>query len=188
MAASHSACYGRHLQLAAETQPLPTDREKMTGSSDSAAAGPKMAALLAAAAEPLPDTPFIALKSDGVVLIYGRDEQAVEAGNLLKAHLDVTVLIKPPAAAVPPRISEFPVARARSARPRAISAPLRSRSMILRSRAVLARRVVVRAFARWRGVALRHRDRPFRRRTHCSRPRICATAICVPIRAIRRRC
>ncbi len=83
----------------------------MTGSSDSAAAGPKMAALLAAAAEPLPDTSFIALESDGVVLIYGRDEQAVEAGNLLKAHLDVTVLIKPPAAVVPPRIGEFPVVR-----------------------------------------------------------------------------
>ena len=73
---------------------------------------PKMAALLAAAAEPLPDTPFIALKSDGVVLIYGCDEQAIEAGNLLKAHLDVTVLIKPPAAAVvSPRNSEFPVVR-----------------------------------------------------------------------------
>ena len=83
----------------------------MTGSSDSAAASPKMAALLAAASEPLPDTSFIALESDGVVLIYGRDEQAVEAGNLLKAHLDVTVLIKPPAAIVPPRISEFPVAK-----------------------------------------------------------------------------
>ena len=59
----------------------------------------------------MPDTPCIALKSDGVVLIYGRDEQAVEAGDLLKAHLDVTVLIKPPAGGVPPRISEFPVAK-----------------------------------------------------------------------------
>jgi len=80
---------------------------------------PKMAALLAAAAEPLPETPFIALRSDGVVLIYGRDEQAIEAGNLLKAHLDVTVLIKPPAAAVEsPRSSEFPVVQGvvRSAR------------------------------------------------------------------------
>jgi ferredoxin len=86
-------------------------RETAGWSSDAAAAGPKMAALLAAAAEPLPDTPFVALKSDGVVLIYGRDEQAVEAGNLLKQHLDVTVLIKPPAAVVPPRRSEFPVAK-----------------------------------------------------------------------------
>jgi ferredoxin len=86
-------------------------RETAGWSSDAAAAGPKMAALLAAAAEPLPETPFVALKSDGVVLIYGRDEQAVEAGHLLKEHLDITVLIKPPAAVVPPRVREFPVAK-----------------------------------------------------------------------------
>src|SRR3984885_14583924 len=78
---------------------------------DAAAAGPKTAALLAAAAEPLPDTPSIALKSDGVVLIYGRDEQAIEAAHLLKAHLDVTVLVKPPAAVVAPDSSEFPVVK-----------------------------------------------------------------------------
>jgi ferredoxin len=86
-------------------------RETAGWSYDAAAAGPKMAALLAAAAEPLPETPFVALKSNGVVLIYGRDEQAVEAGNLLKEHLDITVLIKPPAAVVPPRVREFPVAK-----------------------------------------------------------------------------
>jgi ferredoxin len=76
-----------------------------------AAAGPKRAALLAAQAEPMPDTPCIALKSDGVVLIYGRDEQAVEAGHLLKSHLDITVLIEPPAVVVPPPVSEFPVVK-----------------------------------------------------------------------------
>jgi ferredoxin len=86
-------------------------RETAGWSDDAAAAGPKMAALVAVAAEPLPAISFIALKSDGVVLIYGRDEQAVEAGNLLKEHLDVTVLIKPPAAVMPRRISEFPVAK-----------------------------------------------------------------------------
>jgi ferredoxin len=86
-------------------------RETAGWSYDAAAAGPKMAALLAAAAEPLPEIPFVALESEGVVLIYGRDEQAVDAGNLLKQHLDITVLIKPPAALVPPRIREFPVAK-----------------------------------------------------------------------------
>jgi ferredoxin len=93
-------------------------RETAGWSSDAAATGPKMAALLAAAAEPMPDTPRIELESGGVLLIYGRDEQAVEAGNLLKAHLDVTVLIKPPAGVAPPRINEFPVAKGtiRSAR------------------------------------------------------------------------
>ncbi len=44
-------------------------------------AGPKMAALLAAAAEPLPDIPFVSLDSEGVVLIYGRDESAIEAAQ-----------------------------------------------------------------------------------------------------------
>src|ERR1700722_12238810 len=94
-----------------------TDREKMADfpanifpAPDAAAAAAKVAALLAAAAEPVPEIPFLTLKSDGVVLIYGRDEQAVEAGHLLKAHLDVTVLIKPPAA-VPTCSSEFPVAK-----------------------------------------------------------------------------
>ena len=86
-------------------------RETAGWSYDAAAAGPKMAALLAAVAEPMPDTPSIALESGGVVLIYGRDEQAVEAGHLLTAHLAVTGLSKPPAAVVPPRISEFPVAK-----------------------------------------------------------------------------
>ena len=74
-------------------------------------AGPKMAALLAAAAEPLPAVPFVDLESEGVILILGRDERAVEAGDLLKDHLDVTVLIKPPAQIAPRRTTDFPVAK-----------------------------------------------------------------------------
>src|ERR1700733_11613303 len=86
-------------------------RETAGWSCDAEEAGPKMAALLAAAAVPAPPMSHLTLKSDGVVLIYGRDEQAIDAGDLLKAHLDITVLIKPPAALVPPRIREFPVAK-----------------------------------------------------------------------------
>jgi ferredoxin len=85
-------------------------RECAGWSSDAAKAGPKMAALLAAAAEPAPPVPFIELESGGVILICGRDEIAVEAGNLLKDHLDVTVLIAPPAAILP-RLTDFPVAK-----------------------------------------------------------------------------
>jgi ferredoxin len=70
-----------------------------------------MAALLAAATEPLPPAPSVELKSNGVILICGRDEVAIEAGNLLKDHLDVTVLIEPPAAIAPPRTADFPVAK-----------------------------------------------------------------------------
>ena len=86
-------------------------RETAGWSNDAASAGPKMAALIAAAAEALPQTPSITLKSEGIALIYGRDAQAVEAGNLLKAHLDITVLITPPAALAPPRVREFPIAQ-----------------------------------------------------------------------------
>lgn len=78
-------------------------------SSDTAAAGPKMAALLAAAAERMPDVPLIDVESGGVVLIYGRGEEAVEAGTLLKEHLDVTVMIEPRAALPPPPVTDFPV-------------------------------------------------------------------------------
>jgi ferredoxin len=86
-------------------------RETAGWSRDGADAGPKMAALLAAAAEPMPTVPVVSLESEGVILIYGRDESAVEAANLLKQHLDVTVLIKPPADIQPPRATEFPVVR-----------------------------------------------------------------------------
>ena len=70
-----------------------------------------MAALIAAAAEPTPDFAFVSLTSEGVTLIYGRDERAIEAAELLKDHLDVTVLIKPPADVAPPRVTEFPVVK-----------------------------------------------------------------------------
>ena len=86
-------------------------RETAGWSADAANAGPKMAALLAAAAEPTPDMPFVSFNSEGVALIYGRDESAIEAAALLKDHLDVTVLIRPPADLIPPRITDVPVVK-----------------------------------------------------------------------------
>jgi ferredoxin len=86
-------------------------RETAGWSADAADAGPKMAALLAVAAEPAPAVPFVTLTSEGVILIYGRDEQAVEAADLLKEHLDVTVLIAPPAEMTPKRVTDFPVVK-----------------------------------------------------------------------------
>jgi len=86
-------------------------RETAGWSKDAKAAGPKMAALIAAAAEPEAAIPFVSFNSDGVILIYGRDEAAIEAANLLKDHLDVTVLITPPAEIAPPRTTEFPVVK-----------------------------------------------------------------------------
>jgi ferredoxin len=84
-------------------------REHAGWSADAAQAGPKIAALLAAAAEPAPEYPLVPLSSDGVILIYGRDEQAIEAAALLKDQLDVTVMITRPRDVAPPRSTDFPV-------------------------------------------------------------------------------
>ena len=84
-------------------------RETAGWSKDAKSAGPKMAALVAAAAEPAPAVTFVRFDSEGVALIYGCDDVAIEAGHLLKDHLDVTVLIKPSAGVTPPRVTEFPV-------------------------------------------------------------------------------
>ena len=86
-------------------------RETGGWSEDAAKAGPKMAALIAAVAEPAPDIPFVPMTSEGITLIYGRDEQAIEAANLLKDQLDVTVLIRPDAKLAPSRVTEFPVVK-----------------------------------------------------------------------------
>ncbi len=84
-------------------------RETAGWSVDAASAGPKMAALVAMAAEPLPEIPYVSLNSEGVALIYGRDERAIEAGKLLADHLDVTVLIARSKGLAPPRVTDFPV-------------------------------------------------------------------------------
>jgi ferredoxin len=93
-------------------------RETAGWSTDAAGVAPKMAALLAAAAEPMPPTALVSLESEGVVLVYGRDERAIEAAALLKDKLDVTVLLTRPDAIAPPRVTEFPVVKGtiRSAR------------------------------------------------------------------------
>ena len=86
-------------------------RETAGWSIDAAKAGPKMAALIAAAAEPVPDFSLVSLTSEGVTLVYGRDERAIEAATLLAEHLDVTVLITQPKDLAPPRVIEFPVVK-----------------------------------------------------------------------------
>lgn len=86
-------------------------RENAGWSRDAGKAGPKMAALLAAAAEPFPPAALVSMESEGVVLVYGRDEEAIEAGRLLKDRLDVTVMLTHPEHTVPPRTTEFPVVK-----------------------------------------------------------------------------
>jgi len=86
-------------------------RETAGWSSEAAKAGPKMAALAAAAAEPMPAVAYVPLESAGVLLVYGRDERAIEAAVLLKDHLDVTVLLTEPGDVAPPRTTAFPIVR-----------------------------------------------------------------------------
>ncbi len=87
-------------------------RETAGWSSDASRAAAKQAALLAAAAERAPEPSYVTLTSQGVILIYGRDEAAIEAADLLKDALDVTVLIRPPAEDILPRSNgAFPVVR-----------------------------------------------------------------------------
>ena len=84
-------------------------REMAGWSVDGTKAGPKMAALLAAASEVTPAFPFVTLSSDGVILIYGRGEIAIEAGRLLADHLDVTIMITKPSQIMPPATTSFPI-------------------------------------------------------------------------------
>jgi ferredoxin len=86
-------------------------RETAGWSDQGAGAGPKMAALIAAAAEPVPEFTLVSLSSEGVTLVYGRDERAIEAAALLADHLDVTVLITRPKDLAPPRVTAFPVVK-----------------------------------------------------------------------------
>lgn len=93
-------------------RPAPTFvniRETAGWSKDAAAAGPKIAALIAAAREDMPPVALVTLESDGVILIYGRDEVAIEAGARLADRLDITVLLTKPGDVTPRRINQFPV-------------------------------------------------------------------------------
>ncbi len=104
----------RFSELAGERD-VPLDyvniRETAGWSSEGAKAGPKMAALFAAAAEHAPDPPLVHLSSEGVILVYGRDEGTIEAGKLLADQLDVTVLLDQPGELTPPSVTVFPVVK-----------------------------------------------------------------------------
>src|SRR6478752_2779740 len=84
-------------------------RETGGWSKDAAAAGPKAAALIAAAGEEMPPITLVTLESSGVALIYGRDEVAIEAAQRLADRLDITVLLSKPGDVIPRRTNEFPV-------------------------------------------------------------------------------
>ncbi|MEO4001937.1 4Fe-4S binding protein [Mesorhizobium sp. CAU 1732] len=84
-------------------------RETAGWSSEAANAGAKAAALVAMAAEPATAPEQVTLTSNGVALVYGRDETAIEAGRQLANDLDVTVLLARSGDVVPNSVWDFPV-------------------------------------------------------------------------------
>lgn len=86
-------------------------RDRAGWSSEGAQAGPKMAALMAGGKMPAPALPFLTLESQGVTLIYGRDERAIELGRRLAEFLDITVVLARPEKVVPQSRNAFPIAR-----------------------------------------------------------------------------
>ncbi|MEZ5862878.1 MAG: 4Fe-4S dicluster domain-containing protein [Geminicoccaceae bacterium] len=103
-------------------------RARAAWSREAAEATPKIAALLAEAALPVPETHVVTLESGGVTLVYGRDEVAIDAAAQLGDRLDVTVLLTRPGDVTPPRKPPSRSSRARSVLPRAISATSSSSS------------------------------------------------------------
>lgn len=85
-------------------------RDRAGWSSEGARSGPKTAALIAASQLPPPALPFISLESQGVTLVYGRDEVAIEVASRLADALDITVMLARPGAVMPPRKRDFPIA------------------------------------------------------------------------------
>ena len=88
-------------------------RETAGWSDEGASSGPKMAALLAAAAVAAPPVTVHTLESEGVALIWGRGSAAVALAERLKDRLDITVLVGDARDVVPPRRAVYPVRQGR---------------------------------------------------------------------------
>ena len=89
-------------------------REQAGWAEEGAQAGPKMAALLAAAAVPMPATPLVPLTSEGVTLVLGRDAAALALAATLAPSLDITVLLTGAEPVEPRASADFPVLRGRA--------------------------------------------------------------------------
>ena len=84
-------------------------REAAGWSAESASALPKMAALIAEAALPVPASRALTLTSEGTCLVYGRGQVALDAAGRLSDHLSVTCMLIDPEDALPPSAADFPI-------------------------------------------------------------------------------
>jgi ferredoxin len=90
-------------------------RERAGWSDEAEDATAKLAALIAEAALELEPSPAVGLASRGVCLVYGKGEQALEAGRQLAGRLEVTVLLAEAEEVLPPRIMDVPIFKGRIA-------------------------------------------------------------------------
>ena len=135
-------------------------RENAGWSANARDAGPKMAALLAAAAEPAHAVQFVAMESRGVALVYGRDATAIEAARQLADHLDITVLLTRPGDDRAAAGDGVPGAEGHDRRRNGTSRRVLVAHRRLRAaRSLVARAPRVRAGARRRDLDLRPRPR-----------------------------
>ncbi len=123
------AALGAHSVMVTCTQEAPAFRDEAAGhdgqldfvnireaagwSDEAEAALPKISALVAQAISlaGMPQAASVTQKSDGVTLIYGRDDVALEAAEQLCEQLDITVLLTGGAPVLPPAGAEYPVVR-----------------------------------------------------------------------------
>jgi ferredoxin len=91
-------------------------RERAGWAEQGAAALPKIAALVAEATLDVPPTPSVSLASQGRCLVYGRDQEALEAARQLASRLSVTLLLSDPDEVIPPRVVDLPIFRGTIAR------------------------------------------------------------------------
>ena len=126
-------------------------RERAGWAEEGPQALPKIAALLAEAALDMPPTASVTLKSEGECLVYGRDEQALEAAKQLASRLSVTVILTGSGEIIPPRLVDIPIFRGTVVKRRRPSRRLRAECRRLRADGgLVARQPRLRAAARRR--------------------------------------
>jgi ferredoxin len=102
--------------LDADAPPTLDLRDRAGWSADSAPKLPKMAALVAEASLPAPAPKSLDVVSEGLCLILGRDESALEVAAQLQDYLSVTVLLSDPPDSLISRDYDVILGRLKSAR------------------------------------------------------------------------
>lgn len=90
-------------------------RERAGWSEQGAAANPKIAALIAEALVPIEPAGTKTVASQGVCLVYGRGQKALDVAQALSGRLSVSLMVTDSDDLVPPTVADVPVYRGRIA-------------------------------------------------------------------------